>query len=110
MALVTCHECAHEISSEAASCPHCGAKPKIEKTGMPTWATVLVGLVFLILIISAVGNSDIQSDEKAIARSAIKLCWEDYGKKSNGPRDKLLIASFCEKMEADFKKEYGRAP
>jgi hypothetical protein len=28
MALVTCHECKAEISSEAATCPKCGATPR----------------------------------------------------------------------------------
>lgn len=28
MALITCHECKGQVSSEAAACPQCGAKPK----------------------------------------------------------------------------------
>lgn len=28
MALITCHECGKEISSEALTCPHCGAPSK----------------------------------------------------------------------------------
>lgn len=28
MALIKCHECDKEISSEAKACPHCGAKPR----------------------------------------------------------------------------------
>lgn len=28
MAMIKCHECSKEISSEAKSCPHCGAEPE----------------------------------------------------------------------------------
>lgn len=28
MALIKCHECGKDVSSEAAACPNCGAKPK----------------------------------------------------------------------------------
>jgi hypothetical protein len=30
MALIKCHECGAEISSDATSCPKCGAKPKYQ--------------------------------------------------------------------------------
>jgi hypothetical protein len=41
MALVKCHECNKEISSEAVACPHCGAKPK---KGMGRGSILVIGL------------------------------------------------------------------
>jgi hypothetical protein len=40
MALVKCHECGSEISSEAKSCPKCGAKPR-PAVGVFGWLFVL---------------------------------------------------------------------
>lgn len=42
MALITCHECKQQISSEAKACPQCGAKPK---KGIGLGTIVLVGIV-----------------------------------------------------------------
>lgn len=43
MALTKCKECGNEVSTDAAACPKCGAKPK-RRTGCFTWmvATLLV--------------------------------------------------------------------
>jgi len=46
MALVKCEECGKEISSEAESCPSCGAKP--EKMGL--FRKIFIGLLVLIVI------------------------------------------------------------
>ena len=35
MALVKCHECGREVSTEAAACPNCGAKPRQSVGQMP---------------------------------------------------------------------------
>lgn len=44
MAMIKCHECRSQISSEATSCPICGVKPK-----KPTSIIVILGLGFLII-------------------------------------------------------------
>jgi hypothetical protein len=40
MALINCHECSKQISSEAEKCPHCGVVPKTKKNTI----AALVGL------------------------------------------------------------------
>jgi hypothetical protein len=40
MAMVKCHECGNEISSEAEACPKCGAKPR-PAVGVFGWLFVL---------------------------------------------------------------------
>lgn len=42
MALMKCRECGHQVSSEAAACPNCGAKPKTDRS---------IGLVTVVLIL-----------------------------------------------------------
>lgn len=64
MSLITCPECAHEVSSTAASCPNCGhpfVKPAVQRNviisdapresdGFPPWAFVPLGVLALVLI------------------------------------------------------------
>lgn len=35
MALIKCHECGQRVSTEAETCPHCGAKPKAKTSTAP---------------------------------------------------------------------------
>ncbi|WP_290645703.1 hypothetical protein [Aquabacterium sp.] len=50
MALIKCHECGHDVSTEATACPNCGAKPK--KSGVSLFhivsGTIILGLVLLL--------------------------------------------------------------
>lgn len=50
MALTKCGECGHDVSTEAAACPQCGATPKKESRIAPL-LLVLVGLVGLLAIL-----------------------------------------------------------
>ena len=67
-------------------------------------AAALVG-VFLL----GSGQS-VARDEQSRARTAIKLCWEEYERKSLDPQTKRFVASTCEMMERDFQKKFGRKP
>lgn len=46
MALIKCHECGSEISSEATTCPKCGVTPKNATSVIKTIAGALLILVF----------------------------------------------------------------
>lgn len=49
MALTKCRECGKEISTEAASCPHCGApKPAIKKPSDPSAAMGCLGIIVIL--------------------------------------------------------------
>lgn len=52
MSLIKCKECGHEISSEAAACPHCGAAPK-RKRGCLQWFG-LIPLACMALAMAAI--------------------------------------------------------
>lgn len=62
-----------------------------------------------VLLLVGCDNSP-EAKEKGIKRDAIKLCWEDYEKKSFDAGTKKFIAGACEKMEGDFKAKYGVNP
>lgn len=48
MALIKCRECGHDVSTEAAACPNCGAKPK--KRRLRQEITFAQAFVWLFLI------------------------------------------------------------
>ena len=52
MALIKCHECGAEISTEATACPRCGAKPKLIIPRNPRKVTLLfkVTLFFVVIL------------------------------------------------------------
>lgn len=64
MSLITCPECAHEVSAAATACPNCGhpfarptAPPRVivqelppEKDGFPTWAFIPLGILGVVLL------------------------------------------------------------
>lgn len=64
MALITCPECAHQVSSSAVACPNCGhpfAKPTVqprvvvqefvdEEGGFPKWAFIPIGILGVVLL------------------------------------------------------------
>jgi hypothetical protein len=45
MALIACQECKHEVSTEAKTCPNCGAKVRPPKKPMSSTMKVLLGLL-----------------------------------------------------------------
>ena len=45
MALITCQECKHEVSTEAKTCPNCGAKVRPPKKPMSSTMKLLLGLL-----------------------------------------------------------------
>jgi hypothetical protein len=64
MALLNCKECGKEISSEAMSCPHCGARLQKSKNGCGIAALIVFGLIAVMVVISGIGNR-IVGDETA---------------------------------------------
>ena len=58
MALIQCHECATEMSTEAKSCPKCGAKPNKSASIVAVLIVVLLGIAFVGVSTSGRDNSD----------------------------------------------------
>lgn len=56
MALIKCHECGSEVSTEAAACPRCGAKPK--RNASPLFIFILASLFFVVFFTIFLGKND----------------------------------------------------
>ncbi|MEQ4644684.1 hypothetical protein ACIS7S_12075 [Providencia sp. DFU6] len=72
-------------------------------------------LAIIILVVAFLGfgafvSSTPEGKEKSKARDAIKYCWSEYDKKSITDEQKRFIAGACEKMESDFRSNYGVNP
>lgn len=106
MALVSCAECNKEVSSKAKSCPACGAKVPKSKT----WIWVVLSLPIAFLTFGYFQSQTPDGQARIEARSAIKLCWDEQGKRSNTVGSARFIAGACEKMEQDFEAKFGTRP
>lgn len=63
MALIKCHECGKEVSTEAVACPNCGVKPNQDKGGVAPkplsgaqWAGIIIIAIVAFLIFSSGSN------------------------------------------------------
>ncbi|MGC0155645.1 hypothetical protein ACPRNU_24565 [Chromobacterium vaccinii] len=109
MALVACYECKKEISSEAPSCPHCGAKkPSNVKTYL--LGTVGVIIAWAIYAVSSTDTSSPEAREKMNAQAAIEKCWETQRRESLDAGQKQFLAGVCEGMESKYTAKYGTNP
>ncbi len=70
MSMIKCHECGHEISTSAESCPHCGAKKKQSlgqaKVGCGALLLVLIGFA---VVVSLIDDADEQKTRPTTAPS-----------------------------------------
>jgi hypothetical protein len=109
MALAPCTDCGYSISSKAAACPQCGARP----ARTSRWIWILGGIVAAVVILFlaglAVGKSP-EAQERIAATMAIDDCWKDQKRPSNDPATARLVAGTCELLESRFETKYGRNP
>ena len=57
MALMKCHACGNEVSTESKTCPKCGAKVRPKKKGLGTVAQVFILLVLIGVVVSVISES-----------------------------------------------------
>jgi predicted nucleic acid-binding Zn ribbon protein len=63
MALVPCTECGHEISTEARTCPNCGAKNRNRVQGSGKYWLLAGILMILFVVLSIIGKVENVQDE-----------------------------------------------
>ena len=51
MALTKCRECGQEISSEAVSCPHCGAPKPQKNSRLEGSCQTILGIIFVTFLV-----------------------------------------------------------
>lgn len=69
MALVKCHECGSEISSEAKACPKCGAEPR-KSAGLLGWTVAILILAFVLKSVFSSSDGPPPPVETAAQREA----------------------------------------
>jgi hypothetical protein len=93
MALITCQDCGHQVSTSASACPECGAK--VPKTKWWLWGTL--ALVFLIFIVAA--NSGPQTTVELAAMETEK-CIKGQGNGEWRASSGVTLETFCKKKGA----------
>ena len=76
MALIKCYECGHEISTEAKTCPNCGARNKAYKSKVGKFIIVLalgfvVYVVYLFMSVSEYTTNCDTTDKRETFTSVI---------------------------------------
>lgn len=104
MALVKCKECKSLISTQAASCPSCGAKAR-SKTSPLTW---IIGAFFAVLVINFVSNS---TSNTSAPKTVVKMSPEEAAAAENGRQRQLEIIAaknaVTEKMKDPESVRFG---
>lgn len=101
MALAPCKECGREVSSDATTCPQCGARQRAS-----VWPKVLGGFALLVGAFFAYGfylQSLPGADEATRARDAYKVCVRLAHEQDGSTQP-------CERILGDFEAKYGRHP
>jgi hypothetical protein len=79
MALLECHECGKDVSTEAKQCINCGAKvrkPSIQVSSAVGWKTIVAACFIIPIIIwfSIQGNMQAPQPSASIAPTSIEAC------------------------------------
>lgn len=107
MALISCRECAKDVSTEAVNCPSCGAR-LAPKSGVMKWVIGVPLAAFAAFMLLGMLKSN---PEKSRDREVYGTCMDSLAS-ADRARDGTsgFIASTCEKMRGDFVKKYGATP
>lgn len=102
MALIKCEECGKEISSQAKTCPNCGAKTEISEKKKYNIILVVCGLVVIILVLLSIYFIHTSNPIYKYKQEAISIL-EEY--KDN--KNLISIDSLSQQIE-DLQTEFDR--
>ena len=88
MALITCKDCGHKVSTDAKACTQCGAR--ILKTKW--WLWILLGLIFLFFVI-AVKNGP--KDTVELGNMETERCIRNQGDGEWRGSSGMSLETFC---------------
>lgn len=104
MALTKCHECGDEISTTAAMCPKCGAKPK-RTSGCAIVVLVLVALGVVGAILGGIGqqaNRQVQEQRAVEQRQKAEVAAKQQTNTFATQRDVVLASARDALAKGDF--------
>jgi len=99
MALVKCHECGTEVSTEAKACPKCGAKPKI-KLSVIHWIGILVTLLILYIFATSPNTQQANNTKSAGAVSNVT----ELTAPANTSTEKQIYQTTSRQLFSDYEK------
>jgi hypothetical protein len=104
MALTQCRECGGQVSTDARTCPHCGARQSSGKLGRGCAGFFVIGI--LIVIIAALGS---QSSNDPPASPSCKSDWTKCADNAElvNNYSKMFDAQFDCKQAAIKQARYG---
>lgn len=106
MPLIKCKECGAQVSTEASTCPHCGAKRDTRASYLWIFIGVPVGAVALFLGFGFLN----MTPEKSRDRAAIDECWRSADMQLPFSEPKIFASKACKMMVSDYENKHGRAP
>lgn len=83
MALVQCHECGKDVSTEAKTCPACGAKVRKPPKQVSRQTLFVLGGVVLIMVFASMGANQRKAETEA-AKTPEQRAQEQKEKDQNG--------------------------
>jgi hypothetical protein len=121
MALINCHECGKEYSSEAPACVHCGAKnasyvkPTSGCLRLFGWGAggALVVVVLLMMYGARVASTP-EGAERIKARDVIDYCEKEAEKARTDPRMSQtavqIATGACDVLREEYRRKWNRQP
>jgi hypothetical protein len=107
MSLVKCHECGNEVSSEAKTCPKCGAVPKTSKNTISAIVTLVVvgGMAWYLFGggLEKEGAKEMARIEQSVADDAVKQY--DIAKREGDAMQVCVQAGFVAAAYLQAKEE-----
>lgn len=78
MAMIACHECKKEVSSQAKTCPHCGAA--VQSGSRIGWAVGIGIVMFIFMMGMVISNSSSSPEAPKSSPSPISITAEELHK------------------------------
>lgn len=74
------------------------------------WLPVLAVAAVSVVFMANKPPRPAERDDRGTLKRAIQACWKEQARKSHAPEVARFVAGACEKMEDDFRAEYGTDP
>lgn len=115
----SCPQCGQALSAPGAVCPQCtiaasaaaGSDVPTRKPRLVRWLIGLPVAFFTVLMLLGYLFNTPETEARWVARETIRMCWKEVQKPpKEGKPVHFTQQSECEKLEFDFKTQYGENP
>jgi hypothetical protein len=108
MALIACPECGTAVSTQARSCPQCGAPTRHKGTKWWLWGPL--GLFSAFLGCGAIVGSTPEGQARTEERRLIEQCMADMKDPVRSADFREAARWMCERLRDDYVKKHGQQP